>query len=213
MPNLATWLRDKDEQWFNPIFARYPDVKIWNALASPVPLEEMDALLLTGGPDIAPEFLQQDVPDPSMLDRDPDPRRDAWEFGAVEHCVGRELPLFAICKGMQTLNVALGGTLTLDLSGHNLPEQKDHDIQVLRSDKSARHRLARVNSSHHQAVDRVAESCVVEAWSATDHVIEQMRIRDYPFGLAVQYHPERGGIYDALFDDFFAAIGKPALKR
>jgi putative glutamine amidotransferase len=65
-----------------------------------------------------------------------------------------------------------------------------------------------VNSSHHQAVDRVAESCVVEAWSAADDVIEQMRIRDYPFGLAVQYHPERGDIYDALFDDFFKTINR-----
>jgi putative glutamine amidotransferase len=206
MANLATWLRAKDEKWFSPIFARFPRVKIWNALTTEVPLEQMDALLLTGGADIAPEFLRQEVPDPSILDKDFDRRRDVWEFAAIEHSVGRELPLLAICKGMQTLNVALGGTLTLDLPGHNLPEQKDHDIQELRVDKSARHRLPRVNSSHHQAVDRVAESCLVEAWSATDRVIEQMRIRDYPFGLAVQYHPERGTIYDALFDDFFEAI-------
>jgi putative glutamine amidotransferase len=208
MPNLATWLRAKDEQWFNPILARYPHVKIWNALTDEVPLEQMDALLLTGGPDIAPEFLRQEVPDPSILDKDPDPRRDVWELAAIEHCVGRALPLFAICKGMQTINVALGGTLILDLPGHNLPEQKDADIQDLRIDQSAKHRLPRVNSSHHQAVDRVAESCMVEAWSATDGVIEQMRIRDYPFGLAVQYHPERGEIYDSLFDDFFEAIGR-----
>jgi len=206
MPNFATWLRAKDEKWFNPIFARYPQVKVWNALTAEVPLEQMDGLLLTGGSDIAPEFLKQAVPDPSILDKDPDPRRDLWEFAAIEHCVGRELPLFAICKGMQTLNVALGGTLTLDLPGHNLPEQKDHDIQELRVERGAKHRLSRVNSSHHQAVDRVAESCVVEAWSAADSVIEQMRIRDYPFGLAVQYHPERGDIYDRLFDDFFKTI-------
>jgi putative glutamine amidotransferase len=68
-----------------------------------------------------------------------------------------------------------------------------------------------VNSSHHQAVAQVADRCEVEAWCAVDDVIEQMRLRDYPFGLAVQYHPERGNIYDALFDDFFAHVG--ALKR
>src|SRR5947209_20061935 len=127
MANLATWLRAKDEKWFNPIFARFPEVKIWNALTMEVPLDQMDALLLTGGADIAPEFLRQEIPDRSLLEKDPDPRRDAWEFAAIEQLIRHELPLLAICKGMQTLNVALGGTLTLDLPGHNLPEQKDCD--------------------------------------------------------------------------------------
>ena len=206
MPNLATWLRPKDEQWFHPIFARYPHVKIWNALSREVPLDEMDGLLLTGGADIAPEFLQQEVPDPSILSKDLDPGRDAWEFAAIENAVARAIPLLAICKGMQTVNVALGGTLILDLPGHNLPEQKDHDIQPLRIDRGAKHRLANVNSSHHQAIERIAERCVVEAWCATDDIIEQIRLRDYPFGLGVQYHPERGAIYDELFDDFFDAL-------
>ena len=206
MPNLATWLRAKDERWFQPVFERYPQVRIWNALTTPVPLDEMDALLLTGGPDIAQEFLRQDVPDPSLIDPDVDRHRDRWEFDAIENVVQRELPILAICKGMQTLNVALGGTLTLDLPGHNLPEQKDHDVQPLRIDRRARHRLEKVNSSHHQALDRVADNCEIEAWSAGDDVIEQIRMRDYPFGLGVQYHPERGTIYDALFDDFFARI-------
>jgi putative glutamine amidotransferase len=207
MPNLVTWLRAKDEKFFNPVFARYPQVRILNALTTEVALEEMDGLLLTGGADVAPEFLQQEVPDPTVLQTDPDPRRDPWEFAAIEHAVERELPLFAICRGMQLLNVALGGTLTLDLPGHNLPEQKDEDVQTLRTDRGAKHRLVRVNSSHHQAVDRVADRCEVEAWSVEDDVIEQMRLRDYAFGLAVQYHPERGNIYDALFDDFFAHLG------
>ena len=52
----------------------------------------------------------------------------------------------------------------------------------------------------------------VEAWCAADDVIEQMRLRDYPFGLAVQYHPERGTIYDELFDDFFGKIKEKRLK-
>ena len=74
MPNLATWLRPKDEKWFCPIFVRYPGVRIWNALTEEVPLDEMDGLLLTGGADIAPEFLKQDVPDPSILSQELDPR-------------------------------------------------------------------------------------------------------------------------------------------
>jgi putative glutamine amidotransferase len=212
MPNVATWLRSKDEKWFQPIFSRYPDVQIWNALSQEVRLNEMQGLLLTGGPDIAPEFLKQQVPDPAVLNKDPNPLRDAWEFEAIQSAVDRGIPLFAICKGMQTVNVALGGTLILDLPGHNLPEQKDHDIQPLRMDGAASHRFARVNSSHHQAVDRVADACEVEGWCTSDGIIEQMRMRDYPFGLCVQYHPERGQIYDALFDDFFGHVRK-ALNR
>jgi putative glutamine amidotransferase len=200
-------MRQKDEKWFNPIFARHPDVKVWNACTGDVPLEKMGGLLLTGGSDIAPEFLKQEVPDPSVLSKDLAPKRDRWEFAAIEHALARELPIFAICKGMQTLNVALGGTLKLDIKGHNLPEQKDHDIQLLRSDRSAAHRFEKVNSSHHQAIDRHGDDCEVEAWCATDDIIEQMRLRDYPFALAVQYHPERGKIYDELFEDFFSRIG------
>ena len=212
MAKLATWLRPKDERFFNPIFARYPEVEICNALSVGADVAEADGLLLTGGPDIAPEFLKQEVPDPTILDKDPDPARDAWEFEAIRAAVGRGIPLLAICKGMQTVNVALGGTLVLDLPGHNLPEQKDHDIQPLKMDTAAGHKFDRVNSSHHQAVDRVADGCEVEAWCAADGVIEQMRIRGLPFGVCVQYHPERGGIYDALFDDFFTQIRNP-LKR
>jgi putative glutamine amidotransferase len=207
MRNLATWLRPKDEKWFNPIFARYPDVKVWNALSQDVPLAEMDALLLTGGSDVAPEFLRQEVPDPSILDKDIDPKRDAWEFVAIPNALERTIPILAICKGMQILNLALGGTLKLDIAGHNLPEQKDHDIQSLRTDRGARHRFENVNSSHHQALEVVAPGFEVQAWCATDDIVEQMRLRGYPFCLAVQYHPERGRIYDALFDDFFSKIG------
>ncbi len=107
---------------------------------------------------------------------------------------------------MQLLNVALGGTLRLDIPGHNLPEQKDCDVQTLRHDAAAAHRFEKVNSSHHQAIDRLAAGCVVESWSAEDDVIEQFRLTDRPFALAVQYHPERGTIYDSLFADFLDRI-------
>jgi putative glutamine amidotransferase len=211
MRNLVTWMRQKDEKWFNPIFTGYPDVKIVNACSGDVPLDAMNGLLLTGGSDVAPEFLKQEIPDPSILDKDVDPKRDRWEFAAIEHALARALPIFAICKGMQTLNVALGGTLKLDIPGHNLPEQKDNDIQLLRTDQRATHRLENVNSSHHQAIDRLGDGCEVEAWCATDDIVEQMRLRDYPFALAVQYHPERGKIYDELFEDFFSRLG--SVKR
>jgi len=211
MPNLATWMREKDQKWFQPFFAKHPEIHVCDARKGHVSTEEMDGLLLTGGSDIAPEFLRQLVPDPSLLEKDLDLARDRWEFNAVKKAITRGLPLLAICKGLQVVNVALGGTLKLDIPGHKLPEMKDHDVQPLRYDAKATHRLEKVNSSHHQAIDHIGEGLEVEAWCATDDIVEQLRLRDYPFGLAVQYHPERGKIYDGLFDDFFSRLS--SLKR
>ena len=206
MPNLATWMGAKDEKWFQPFFDKHPGIRVCNARKDEAAFEEIDGLLLTGGSDIAPEFLKQEVPDPSILDQDVDVARDRWEFAAVKDALSRGLPIFAICKGLQLFNVALGGTLKLDIPGHKLPEQKEHDIQPLRSDTTAKHRFERVNSSHHQAIDRLGEGLQVEAWCATDNIVEQIRLRGYPFALAVQYHPERGKIYDELFEDFFSRL-------
>ena len=206
MLNVATWIRPKDEKWFRRAFAQHSEVRLWNAMQEEVPLEKMDGLLLTGGADVAEEFLKQPVPDPSVLDTDVDPKRDRWEFAATEDALERSLPIFAICKGMQLFNLALGGTLHLDIPGHNAPEMKDHNIQPLRTDASATHRLEKVNSSHHQAVDRLGDGLEVEAWCKTDDIIEQMRLRNYPFALAVQYHPERGDGYAPLFADFVSHL-------
>jgi len=206
MPNLATWMQEKDEKWFHPFFAKHPDVRICDARKGEVSLEQIDGLLLTGGSDIAPEFLRQEIVDPSVLDKEVDVMRDRWEFAAVQEALSRGLPILAICRGLQVLNVALGGTLKLDIPGHKSPEMRDRDIQPLRYDRRAKHRFRKVNSSHHQAVDGVADGFEIEAWCAHDDIIEQMQLRDYPFALAVQYHPERGKIYDDLFEDFFSRL-------
>jgi len=206
MPNLATWMRPKDEKWFQPFFARHPEIHVFDARQRDVPMDQMDGLLLTGGSDVAPEFLRQANVDPRLIDKDIDPVRDRWEFEAISRSIERGLPVLAICRGMQILNVALGGTLKLDIPGHNLPGQKDSDVQPLKHDTNTTHRFEKVNSSHHQAIDRVADNFVVESWSATDGIVEQMQLRNYPFALAVQYHPERGKIYDSLFEDFFARL-------
>jgi putative glutamine amidotransferase len=209
MPNLATWIRPKHTKWFRPLFAKHSEIKIWNARNRHVSLDEMDGLLLTGGSDISPEFLRQEIPDPSVLDKQIDPERDRWEFQAVQEALARGLPILAICKGLQVFNVALGGTLKLDIKGHNLPEQKHRDVQPLRSARRALHRFSKVNSAHHQAIERLGDNLEVEAWAAHDGIIEQVRLRKHPFGFAVQYHPERSRIYDALFEDFFARLESP----
>lgn len=205
MPNLATWMRASDTKWFRPIFAQAPEISVWNARTRTVALDESDGLLLTGGSDISEEFLKQPVPDNSLI-KAPNPDRDRWEFEAVQHAISRGLPILAICKGMQVFNVALGGTLRLDIPGHTGSAMRDGNIQPLRNERAAEVRFSKVNSSHHQAVDKPAKSCAVEAWCANDDIIEQMRLRNYPYALAVQYHPERHPLYAPLFADFVAQL-------
>jgi len=207
MPNLATWIRPKDEKWFQPFFAKHPDLHVFDARKGEVALDQMDGLLLTGGSDISPELLRQEVADPSVLSKDMDPERDRWEFKTVQEALSRGLPILAICKGLQVFNVALGGTLKLDIEGHDLPHQREHDVQALRSAQRASHRFSKVNSAHHQAIDQLGDDLEVEAWAAHDGIIEQVRLRKYPFGLAVQYHPERSRMYESLFEDFFSRLG------
>lgn len=209
MPNLATWIRPKDAQAFRAIFRTHPEIKVWNALKQKVPFEKMHGLLLAGGSDISPEFLRQEVSDPSVLDKHVDRERDRWEFAAVQEALERGLPIFAICKGLQVFNVALGGTLKLDIKGHNLPEQRDRDVQPLRHSRRASHRFSKVNSAHHQAIERLGDDLEVDAWSAHDGIVEQIHLRKYPFARAVQYHPERSRVYDSLFEDFFARLERP----
>jgi putative glutamine amidotransferase len=207
MADLATWMRPKDEKWFRPFIAKHPEIRVFDARTRHVSMDQMDGLLLTGGSDITPEFLRQENVDQNLIDKeDLDPKRDRWEFDAISKAVARGLPILAICRGIQVMNVAMGGTLSLDIQGHRLPEQKEQDIQRLRYDGKAKHRFENVNSSHHQAIDRLADGFKVEAWCVGDDIIEQVRLRNYPFALAVQYHPERGKIYDELFENFFHKV-------
>ena len=205
MPHLASWIRESDGSNFSQFLAPHPEIFLSNARLGPVDLAAIDGLLITGGPDISAKFHPVPPGDVSLI-MDPEPERDAWEFAAVRSAHERGLPIFCICKGVQVLNVALGGTLHLDIRGHDLPEMKLQNVQPLRFDTSARHRFEKVNSSHHQALDRVAGALEVEAWHAGDGVIEQVRLRNYPWGLGVQFHPERDLIYASLFEDFFAQL-------
>jgi len=198
LKHIATWIRETDAKPFERVQASYPDLRFWNARTETVP-EYVDALLLTGGSDISREFLRQPVPDPGLI-HDPDPARDAWEFDIVPRALRQRLPFFAICRGLQVLNVALGGTLHLDIPNHD--KLKFQNVQPLRYVNGAAVQIPRVNSSHHQALDQPGAGLRIEARCADDEVIEQARLRDYPFGLGVQYHPERDPLYQPLFDAF-----------
>jgi putative glutamine amidotransferase len=210
MPTVLSWIRETDERNFGAFFTPYPEVALVNARRGIPNLADMDALLLTGGADICAAYLRQPVAEFELplIEEDAEADRDAFEFAALQSAMERGLPILTVCKGTQVLNVALGGTLHLDIPGHDLPEMKLHNVQPLRFAGGATVRFDRVNSSHHQAVDKLGAGLCVEAWCASDGVVEQVRLENYPFALGVQYHPERDSSYTPLFEMFIGKVLK-----
>jgi len=210
MRHVLSWIREKDEALFGSFFTPHPGVSLDNARRGPVDLEHMDGLLLTGGADICAAYLKQPVSpqELGLIEEDSAADRDGFEFAAVQTALDRGVPILTVCKGTQVLNVALGGSLHLDIPGHDLPEMKSHNVQPLRFAANPSVRFDRVNSSHHQALDRLGAGLEVEAWCSSDGVIEQVRLKNYPYALGVQYHPERDFSYTPLFDQFVGEVEK-----
>ncbi len=168
-----------------------------------------DGVMITGGDDIQPELYYREVP-PALrktVGRN-DPVRDLLETLVVKETFAQQKPLLAICRGHQIVNITLGGTLFVDIPSqvkttinHSRLKQKDkvvHEVQVER-DSLVRKIFGldtiQVNSSHHQAVDRIARPLRVTG-RAPDGVIEVLELRPedaqlLPYFLGVQFHPER----------------------
>lgn len=177
-------------------------------------LDLIDGLLLTGGGDVDPRCYGA-YPHPALGEIDA--TRDQFELALVKAAWERRLPMMAICRGIQVLNVALGGTLYQDLpsekpSGisHRQQEARPETTHGMHIEPGSRlYSLVgaemRVNSFHHQALDTVAPELVVSAY-APDGVIEAVESRSRPNVLAVQCHPEETQIHDQnaqkLFREF-----------
>lgn len=169
------------------------------------PEEPLDGLLLAGGADVHPRRYRQEV-DPRVAETlEFDELREAFELEVTRRALEEGLPVLGICRGLQLLNVVLGGSLVQDLSllgveprTHNQrgilqPWQPAHPVRV--SPGSRLHRLlgaseVEVNSFHHQAVADPAPGLRVVARSP-DAVVEALENPDHRFLLAVQWHPER----------------------
>lgn len=163
--------------------------------------ERVDGILLPGGGDIEPAFYRG-TSHKSMWGVDPE--RDRSEFVLSRAAVQKGKPILAICRGIQVLNVALGGTLWEDI-GSMVPNSLEHD----NSNGTPRNYLAHpvniqpdsvlakvigktecvVNSIHHQAIRDLAPELMVTA-HAPDNVIEGAEVPEHPFAVAVQWHPE-----------------------
>lgn len=194
-------------------------------------LEGIDGLLLTGGGDIAPEHYGGSA-HPSIVDVEPD--RDRFELALVAEARKRGVPILGICRGIQVLNVACGGSLVPDIASdqtapleHNLkvpphqPFSRAHEVWVEKDSllgSLIKERLEAdavdVNSRHHQAVKDVADGFRVTA-TAPDGVIEAIEDPRAAFCLGVQWHPEnfwRTGEFRALFEGFLNAAQTAAAR-
>ena len=164
-------------------------------------LNRLDGILFSGGGDIEP--ARYGSPEhPRVASVDPD--RDRLEIELLHHVTRLEMPFLGICRGLQLINVAFGGTLYEDLTDQfsqkirhdQFPTQpRDylaHPVEIINDSRLAKiigKSEIRVNSLHHQGIRRLADNLIASAY-APDGLVEGIEIPNYPFGLAVQWHPE-----------------------
>ena len=147
-----------------------------------------DALLLPGGGDLHPRLYGQSSAGCDGIDG----ARDARELLLVEAFAAQEKPIFGICRGLQVLNVAFGGTLHRHIGGHSQIDGIDRLHETYTDDPLLRRLYGErffVNSAHHQSADRLGSGLYAVQW-ASDGTVEALRHRTLPI-FAVQWHPER----------------------
>lgn len=160
-------------------------------------LDRLDGLLLSGGPDVDPARYGRR---PGPHTQPPSSERDAAELDLLSGAVERELPVLAVCRGMQVLNVARGGTLHQHLPGHDGSPGPGrygrHTIRVADGTRLAaalgRTRLDDVPAYHHQGIESLGAGLVETAWAADDGLVEAVEDPALPFCVGVQWHPEVG---------------------
>lgn len=213
------------EARLDPYLKALEEVSI-EAVRNPASLESLDGLLLTGGADINPRRYGRDKDGSDEMDD----ARDELELSLLRQALSADVPVFAICRGLQLFNVARGGTLVQHLSSTTVHRQKAKGAEPGRHPVAHRvwvapgTRLAGivgaggldVNSRHHQAIENLGDGLTVSAISE-DGVIEAIELPAAAFAVAVQWHPEdRIYVSEAdrkLFEAFAAAISTPPAAR
>jgi putative glutamine amidotransferase len=188
-------------------------------------LKNLDGVLLTGGGDIDPAHYHESR---HPKTNDPDPARDTFELALAKLALSNDVPMLGVCRGLQIVNVAGGGTLIQDIPSEvnqALPHEVNnplyaiaHEVWVARGsalskvmqEELADGEVLQVNSRHHQAIKQTASGFDVSA-TAPDGIIEAIERPASRFCIAVQWHPEnfwRTGEFRSLFEEFIKACEK-----
>ncbi len=194
--NYINWIHRGDT------LAEIVDLKGMEADSALVLLASCDGIVFTGGEDVSPIYYGKET-DSARCESNP--RRDSLEFALIKAAMSMKIPVFGVCRGQQILNVALGGTLIVDIpSDHpgNIIHRCDdylhcfHSVSIVEGSQVytiTRTDTGMVTTNHHQAVDKPAPGMRIVAWSA-DSIAEAMEWGSpelKPFLLTVQWHPER----------------------
>jgi putative glutamine amidotransferase len=194
--------------------------------AGRVRAETFDGVLFAGGEDVAPAFYDEPKRYESVHEN---PARDHFEFALLEGALERRLPILGICRGVQMINVKFGGTLYQDLSAEaNLETehkqagdrtQPTHSVTLTDPESNLASVFSgscRVNSLHHQAIKRLGRGLRVTAHSEDGLVEAVEAAEEYPFLMAVQWHPEEmvsRPEQRKIFEQFVARCREVAGKR
>jgi putative glutamine amidotransferase len=163
-------------------------------------LDRIDGLLLAGGADLDPAAYGAEA-HPKTAGSVPE--RDAFELALATRALERDLPFLGVCRGMQIMNVARGGTLIQHLPddlGHEdhrrslgSSDDADHDVRLIPGSLAARaagETVHATKSHHHQGIAEVGDGLEVTGWAVMDDLPEAIELRDARFALGVQWHPE-----------------------
>ncbi|MDO8520985.1 MAG: gamma-glutamyl-gamma-aminobutyrate hydrolase family protein [bacterium] len=182
-------------------------------------IELADGLLFMGGDDICPEFYNEGNRNCKNIDRE----RDDLELALLHKAITKKIPILAICRGMQLLNIAFHGTLYQDVAKempgadtHDFHNDKNgaplersflaHDVTI-EKDSTLYHMTGqehlKVNSLHHQGIKKLGEGLSASA-RAPDGLVEALEIKNYPFGIGIEWHPEELG--DKVSQNIFQAF-------
>ena len=185
---------DKVEPYRKALEAVGLEPVLISAEDDPQSLEGLDGLLLTGGTDVNPALYGEE---PHAETDEPDDGRDRMEAGLLKQALDNDIPVLAICRGMQLFNVVHGGTLVQHVDSHERHQVKNpdpvHEVTAEPGSKIASalgENPVPVNSRHHQGVGELGAGLVVTARDSEDGMIEAIERPDKRFAVAVQWHPE-----------------------